>query len=274
MLRVFGWLALLARSDRAKDAEILILRHQVTVLQRHAEPPRLSWTDRAILSALARLLPRSHLRKLQWIVTPRTVLRWHADLARRRRAYPHCKPGRPRTQQAIRALVLEMARDNPAWGYRRIHGELAGITTHPTGAWVIQQARNLLMNLEDHADGFKFLIRDRDAKFTAMFDAVFTALGVRIVKTPVQAPRANAIAEWWIASVRRECLDRMLITGERHLRLVLDEYVDHYNTHRPHRALHQNPPTGRSHPPVPGRNIQVLRRDRVGGLIHEYAQVA
>ena len=115
MLRVFGWLALLARSDRAKDAEILILRRQVTVLQRHAEPPRLSWTDRAILSALARLLPRSRLRKLQWIVTPRTALRWHADLARRRWAYPHCKPGRPRTQQAIRALVLEMARDNPAW---------------------------------------------------------------------------------------------------------------------------------------------------------------
>jgi putative transposase len=155
---------------------------------------------------------------------------------------------------------------------RRVH--LAGITAHPTGAWVIQQARNLLMNLEDHADGFKFLIRDRDAKFTAMFDAVFTALGVRIVKTPAQAPRANAIAERWIASVRRECLDRMLITGERHLRLVLDEYVDHYNTHRPHRALHQNPPTWRSHPPVPGTNIQVLRRDRLGGLIHEYAQLA
>jgi putative transposase len=117
---------------------------------------------------------------------------------------------------------------------------LAGITAHPRGEWVTQQARNLLMNLEGHADSFKFLIRDRDAKFTAAFDAVFTAAGVRIIKTPVRAPRANAIAERWIGSARRECLDRMLVTDERHLRLVLSEYTDHYNVHRPHRALHQN----------------------------------
>jgi transposase InsO family protein len=97
-----------------------------------------------------------------------------------------------------------------------------------------QQARNLLVDLEDRADGLKFLIRDRDTKFTTAFDAVFTAIGVRIIRTPVRAPRANAIAERWIASGRRECLDRMLITGERHLRLVLSEYADHYNTRRPH----------------------------------------
>jgi hypothetical protein len=113
-------------------------------------------------------------------------------------------------------------------GTRRVH--LAGITAHPTGARVIQQARNLLMNLEDQAGGLKFLIRDRDTKFTAAFDTVFAAIGVRIIKTPVQAPRANAIAERWIASARRECLDRMLITGERHLRLVLSEYTDHYTS--------------------------------------------
>ena len=157
-------------------------------------------------------------------------------------------------------------------GTRRVH--LAGITAHPTGAWVTQQARNLLMNLENHAGGLKFLIRDRDAKFPTAFDAVFIATGVRIIKTPVRAPRVNAIAERWIASARHECLDRMLITGERHLRLVLGEYIDHYNTHRPHRALQQSPPAGRPHPPALGANVRVLRRDRLGGLIREYSQVA
>ena len=137
-----------------------------------------------------------------------------------------------------------------------------------------QQARNLLMDLEGQANGLKFLIRDRDTKFTAAFDAVFNAIGVRTIKIPVQAPRANAIAERWIASARRECLDRMLITGERHLRLVLGEYTDHYNLHRPHRALHQNPPAGRQDPPAEGTSIRVLRRDRLSGLIHEYSQVA
>jgi len=157
-------------------------------------------------------------------------------------------------------------------GTRRVH--LAGITAHPTGAWITQQARRLLMDLADHADGLKFLIRDRDAKFTAAFDAVLSAAGMRIIQTPVQAPRANAIAECWIASARRECLDRMLITGERHLRLVLSKYIDHYNTHRPHRTLQQGPPAGRPHPTGPGATVRVLRRDRLGGLIREYTQVA
>ena len=107
VLRVFRWLALLARSDRAKDAEILILRHQVAVLQRQVKTPRLSWADRAILAALARLLPSGHLRQLRLIISPRTLLRWHAGLVRRRWAYPHRTPGRPRAAQAIRALVLE-----------------------------------------------------------------------------------------------------------------------------------------------------------------------
>jgi putative transposase len=347
-LRVFGWLVLLARSDRAKDAEILILRHQVAVLQRQVKAPRLSWADRAVLAVLARQLPGRHLRQLCLIISPRTLLRWHASMVRRKWTYPRRAPGRPRTASAIRELVLEMARDNPGWGYRRIHGEmaglghkvaastvwqilkdagidpapqragqswrafldaqaktilaadffhvdtvllrrlyvlffiehgtrrvhLAGITAHPTGEWANQQARNLLMNLEDQADGLKFLIRDRDAKFTSAFDAVLTAASVRIIKTPVRAPRANAIAERWISSARRECLDRMMITGERHLRLVLGEYVEHYNGHRPHRALGQSPPAGREHPPIMDSNVRVLRRDRLGGLIREYAQVA
>jgi transposase InsO family protein len=130
------------------------------------------------------------------------------------------------------------------------------------------------MNLEDHAGGLKFLIRDRDTKFTAAFDTVFAAIGVRIIKTPVRAPRANAIAERWIASARRECLDRMLVIGERHLRLVLSEYADHYNSHRPHRMLLQNPPVGRTRRPAEATGMRIVRRDRLGGLIHEYAQVA
>ena len=348
VLQVFGWLALLARSERTKDAEILILRHQVAVLQRQVKTRRLSWADRAILAALARLLPSTRLRQLHLIVSPRTLLRWHASLVRRHWTFPRRVPGRPRTAPAIRALVLEMARDNPGWGYRRIHGELtglgyklapstvwqilkdagidpaprrsgqtwraflesqaktilavdffhvdtvflrrlyvlfviehstrrvhlAGITAHPAGEWVTQQARNLLMNLEDRAAGFKFLIRDRDTKFTAAFDAVFTAAGMRIIRTPVRAPRANAIAERWISSARRECLDRMLIASEGHLRLMLSEYVNHYNLHRPHRALQQEPPAGHPHPLPLGANVRVLRRDRLGGLIREYAQVA
>ena len=347
MLRVFGWLALLARSDRDKDVEILILRHQVAVLQRQVKAPRLSWADRAVLAALARLLPGRQLRQLRLIVSPRTLLRWHAGIVRRHWTYPR-RRGRSRTAPSVRELVLEMARDNPSWGYRRIHGELvglghklapstvwriledagidpaparsgmtwrafleaqaktilaadffhvdtvllrrvyvlfiiehgtrrvhiAGITAHPTGEWVTQQARNLLMDLGDRADGCRFLIRDRDAKFTVAFDAVLAAAGIRIIKTPVQAPRANAIAERWIASARRECLDRMLITGERHLRLVLSEYADHYNLHRPHRALQQAPPAGRPQSYTLSANVRVLRRDRLGGLIHEYSQVA
>ncbi|HET6186586.1 MAG TPA: integrase core domain-containing protein [Trebonia sp.] len=166
-------------------------------------------------------------------------------------------------------LVIELVIEH---GARRVHP--VGITAHPTGEWVTQQARNLLMNLEDRADGFKFLIRDRDAKFTGAFDAALAAAGIRIIKTPVRAPRANAIAERWISSARRECLDRMLITGERHLRLVLDEYIDHYNSHRPHRALRQSPPSERPHQPAPEASVRVLRRDRLGGMIHEYPQVA
>jgi putative transposase len=139
VLRVFGGLALLARSNRAKDAGILILRHQVAVLQRQAKTPRLSRADRAVLAALTRLLPRSQLRKLRLIVSPRTRLRWHADLVRRRWSYPWRAPGRPQTAATVRALVLEMARDNPGWGYRRIHGELAGLgyKLAPSTVWQI-----------------------------------------------------------------------------------------------------------------------------------------
>jgi transposase InsO family protein len=109
-------------------------------------------------------------------------------------------------------------------GRRRVH--LAGITAHPTGAWVTQQARNLLMDLGDQAAQFRFLIRDRDSKFTAAFDAVFAGADIAIIRTPVRAPRANAIIERWIGTLRRECLDHLLITGPRHLAVVLREHIE------------------------------------------------
>ena len=154
---------------------------------------------------------------------------------------------------------------------RRVH--IAGITAHPTGAWVTQQARNLLIDLGDRGDRFRFLIRDRDSKFTAAFDAVFTGADLRIIRTPIRAPQANAIAERFIGTLRRECLDHLLISGPRHLATVLREFVDHYNTHRPHRSLDQHPPAGRT-PPPSGATVRPLRRDRLGGLVHEYVQVA
>jgi putative transposase len=155
---------------------------------------------------------------------------------------------------------------------RRVH--VLGVTANPTGAWVAQQARNLLMDLADHMGQFKFLVRDRDAKFTDTFDAVFASEGIRILRTPVRAPRANAIAERWVGTVRRELLDRMLILGRRHLETVLADCVAHYNQHRPHRSLGQAPPLGAIHEHAPAADLRVLRVDRLGGLIHEYAQVA
>jgi transposase InsO family protein len=121
---------------------------------------------------------------------------------------------------------------------------------------------------------FRFLVRDRDAKFTAAFDAVFAAEGLKVLRTPVRAPRANAFAERWVGTVRREVLDRMLIFGCRQLRSVLAEYADHYNRHRPHRALGQAAPLGPAEPPVILPAGSIARRDRLGGLIHEYAQIA
>jgi putative transposase len=345
LARVLSWLALLARSDATKDIEILVLRHELAVLRRHNPRPKLAWADRAMLAALSRLLP-APLRRLR-LVSPRTLLRWHAQLVTRRWTYPRRQPGRPPVAQPIRALVLRMARENPSWGYRRIQGELVGlghrvaastvwtilkaagldpaprrtgptwrqfltaqahailavdfahidtvflrrlyilvviehsrrrvhlvgITAHPTGAWVCQQARNLLLDLGNRAEQFRFLIRDRDSKFTPAFDAVFSGADIRIVRTPVRAPRANAIAERWIGTLRRECLDHLLITGPRHLAVVLQEFVEHYNTHRPHRSLDQRPPAGQT-PPPSDPIIRPLRRDRLGGLVHEYVHVA
>ena len=155
---------------------------------------------------------------------------------------------------------------------RRVH--ILGVTAHPTGAWLTQLARNLLIDLDDAHRSFRFLIRDRDAKFTAAFDAVFTAIDIGIIRTPVRAPRANAIAERFVGTVRRELLDRLLIINQRHAAAVLREFQRHYNDHRPHRSPGQAAPSR----PLPRRTPieirKIQRHDRVGGLLHEYQQVA
>jgi len=154
---------------------------------------------------------------------------------------------------------------------RTVH--ILGVTAHPTGAWTAQQARNLSMDLGDRADSFRFLIRDRDSKFTAEFDQVFAGNGTRVIKTPVRSPRANSIAERHVGTLRRECLDHVLIYGEQHLRGVLAEYARHYNAHRPHQARQQRPPLHE-----PGHVIDVTsrieHRHAVGGLISEYRRAA
>ncbi len=157
---------------------------------------------------------------------------------------------------------------------RRVH--LAGITGNPDGAWVAQQARNLLMGLDDEGVRARFLIRDRDSKFTHAFDEVFRSEGIRVIRAPVRAPRARAHAERWVGTLRRECLDRLLILGRRTLESVVHVYATHYNAHRPHRSLGQRPPLAKP-PPIreaapSAEQLQLdrLRRhDRLGGLLHE-----
>ncbi|MGH9830932.1 MAG: integrase core domain-containing protein, partial [Blastocatellia bacterium] len=158
---------------------------------------------------------------------------------------------------------------------RRVY--VTGITSNPVGRWVTQQARNLSIVLAGRATALRFLIRDRDAKFTASFDEVFRSQGIRVIRTPVRAPRAKALAERFVRTVRRECLDRMLIFNRRQLETVLKEFVDHYNTHRPHRALDQASPVATASVPlaVADADLTHLRRtDKLGCLIHEYRLVA
>ena len=351
MIRVFGGLALLGRSQASKDAEIMVLRHEVTVLRhevtvlrRQVPRPKPDWADRAVLAALARLLPA--VLRIRRLVTPGTLLAWHRRLIKRKWACPN-RPGRPGTSQEIRELALRLAQENPAWGYRRVHGELCrlghhvseatvqrilrtrrrrrappnvdtswraflrtqahgllacdffhvntiflerlyvlfvmevvtrhvhilGVTARPDGSWAAQQARNLLMDLGDRITSFRFLIRDRDTKFTSAFHEIFTAAGVTIVKTPPRTPRANCYAERWIRTARAECTDRMPVYNECHLRSVLGEYADNYNRHRPHQSRQQRPPDQDDQAST-SLDMPVQRRKVLGGAINEYHRAA
>jgi putative transposase len=159
-------------------------------------------------------------------------------------------------------------------GSRRVH--VAGCSANPDGGWTAQQARQLAWSLAERATLARFLIHDRDSKFSRVFDEVFRSEGVEIIRTPFRAPQANAFAERWVGTVRRDCLDWLLISSRRQLERVLRVYVDHYNTHRPHRALGLTPPTPGPSLRLVGSNPpdQLHRRDRLGGLIHEYARAA
>jgi hypothetical protein len=291
---------LLARPRRSNEVEILVLRHELAMLRRQGRQPKLTRADRALLVALSRSVPRAAWARFP--VKPETLLRWHRQLVARRWTYAQRRPGRPQMKSELRQLVLRFARENPKWGYRRIHGELVGlgiriapstiwrilrdndlgpaprrgelgwseflrqqasgiiacdfltvetialkrlyvwffihletrrvhlggVSANPDARWVTQQARNLAMTLQELGAHPRFLIRDRDSKYTASFDDVFRSEGIRIIRTPVRAPRANAYAERWVQTLRRECLDSILIVGRRHLDRVVREYISHY----------------------------------------------
>jgi transposase InsO family protein len=148
---------------------------------------------------------------------------------------------------------------------------LLGVTANPDGSWVTQVARNFAADLEEQEPPFRFLLRDRDTKFTASFDAVMASAGIKVVRTPVQAPRANAFAERWVRTVRQDCLDHLLVASRRQLESVICEYVRHYNHARPHRGLHLAVPEPYARPDHGG---EVLRHDVLGGVIHEYERAA
>jgi putative transposase len=339
------------RSEHQKDLQILLLRHQLRILQRqHPRKPTVSRWDKLALAVLvAKLTGPAHgaKEKLDGVVLlfkPDTVLRWHRDLVRRKWTFKRQRllPRRATDPQLV-DLLLRLARENPTWGYSKLHGELlklrykigrstvrdilkrlhvpptperakkdsswrsflghyanqflacdfftvetvwlktiyvlffielgtrrvhfAGCTAHPTGEWVTQQARQLTWTVHDKQLPSRFLIHDRDAKFNSSFNTVFESEGVEIILTPYRSPKANAFAERWIRSARGECLDRLLILGESHLRRVMKEYISYYNQARPHQGIEQRCPIPTEHSrregPVKCRNV-------LGGIIHDY----
>ncbi|MDX2590640.1 integrase core domain-containing protein [Streptomyces sp. WI04-05B] len=344
--------AVLLRRDMAKDAELLVLRHENAVPRRQLSAPvRYEPADRLWFAALSSLIPRRRWAQVL-PVTPATLLAWHRRLIARKWDYSkrRTRSGRPSTARAVKALVVRLAKENPRWGCRRIQGELArlghlvgsttvweiltaagidpaprrsgptwrefltaqaegiiacdflhidlvdlrrvyalvflehgtrrlhiaGVTAHPTGAWAVQQARNLAVVLGVRVESLRFLLRDRDGKYTESFDAVFAADSIEVVRTAPRAPRMNARCERVIGTLRREALDHLLIWNETHARQVLDAYARHYNGHRSHQARGQLPPLAREHPaPLTAPTAHRLLRTRVlGGVINEYRYAA
>ncbi|MFE1320555.1 integrase core domain-containing protein [Kitasatospora phosalacinea] len=352
----FAMLRLLPMSDHEKVVEILALRHQIGVLERqlNGQQVRFHASDRAFLASLLHGLPREVLRRVRLLVRPDTVLRWHRNVIARRHA-AQSKPkrgGRPRTVHSIRALVLRLARENPSWGYRRLHGELLvlgvkvaastvweilkeagidpaperasttwadflcsqadallacdffetvtlsgtrlyvfaaiehanrririlGATAYPTATWVIQAVKNLVMDLDDAGCRARYLIRDRDRKFPHLFDEVLKDAGIEVVLSGVRMPRMNSAMERWVQTCRQELLDRTLIWNQPHLLHALREFETFYNEHRPHQGLTNARPLHPLPAPIddPGRiaHLDIRRRTRLGGTLHEYHHAA
>ena len=325
---------------REREAEILVLRHQLAVMKRKDGRPKLRRLDRMLLAAFARLVPRE--RWSCFIVSPQTILRWHRELVARKWTYRHKKLGRPPLDPELVALIISMARENPRWGVYRIKGELQGlgrrvgattirtillragispaprregptwseflkaqadgilacdfftvetvflrtlyvlffievgsrrihiegVTANPDATWVTQQARNLSM--AGGLDNMRFLVRDRDSKFTAPFDEVFRSEGAKVIKTPVRSPKANAFAERFVRTARAEVFDLILVTGRRHLLRLLRAYEVHYNSHRPHRGIDLAAPDTLGGCPIPVPIERIRHQKVLGGLMSEY----
>ncbi len=344
--KILSAVATLVRHDVSNDAELLVLRHENTVLRRQVQKVCYRPEDRLWYAALSSLIPRSRWAEA-FPVTTGTLLAWHRKLIADKYTTASRRPGRHPTCEPVRTLVIRMATHNPLWGHRRVQGELArlghkisastvwgilhdagidpaprrsgptwrqflknqahgilaidfvhvdtvllkriyaliliehgsrrvhllGTSANPDGAWTTQAARNMLMDLAERANSLTFMIRDRGGQFTDAFDAVPADVAIRVIKSPPQAPQANAICERMIGTLHRELLDRILILGERHLRLVLQEFLAHYNAVRPHRSLGQlSPRQAETTPPAPINLAHYrLRRTLIlGGLTSEY----
>jgi putative transposase len=338
--------AVLLRRDTAKDAELLVFRHENAVLRRQITGQiRYEPADRLWFAALSSLLSRRRWHEI-FPVQPATILAWHRKFIAWKWDYSALRRpnGRPPTHATIKRLVLHLAHDNPRWGHRRIHGELArlghriaastvwkilnsagidpaprrtgptwkqflasqahgiiaadffhidtalgkrlhalvflehgtrrlhigGITEHPTQEWTTQQARNLTATLDTHS--FRFLLRDRDGKYSTAFDAVFQADDMDVLISAPQAPRMNAHCERVIRTLRTELCDHVLILNAAHARAVLAEYQRHYNQHRPHQARQQRPPEADQQPATADTTNagKLLHTSVLNGLVNEY----
>lgn len=368
---IFSFINIRRLPNQEKDLEILVLRQQLSILQRKLNHPiRPSRVEKLTLAVVTTQLKSisqqttDQLRAVIRIFQPETILRWQSfprtigdrDLVRRKWTYPQKnKGGRPATSPETESLILQLAQENPRWGYGKIRGALlkldfkvsrptirnilkrqsfprfkasplgigddiqpapvrygsigwrhlmthykdqilacdfftvetvllrtiyvlffielgsrrvhfAGITTHPHQIWVTQQARQLVWELSEREQPLRFLIHDNEGSFCQTFDDVFESEGFHVIPTPVRAPNANACAERWILSARQECLDLILIFNLAHLRGVLKEYIDYYNTARPHQGIDQQSPLPYS---IPSSGT-IQCRNVLGGIIHDY----